>query len=143
MGVRVPLVPRWLRWSAVVAVAAVVFYLSVVTAPPEAPVAPAPPDLIPLDKWRHFFAYAALAGSLAYATATREWRARTLAAFVIGLTVAYGVGIEFAQSGIPDRYFSVDDAYANALGALLVAPWFALRHRLSFVRVPAGDTSEE
>jgi VanZ family protein len=116
----------------VVAVAAVIFYLSVIAAPPTDPVIE-PPDLIPLDKWRHFLAYAASAGSLAYATADWEWPTRRLAVLVLGLTVVYGVGIEVWQGFLPNRYLSLGDAYANALGAVLASPWFHVKQRLSFV----------
>jgi VanZ family protein len=135
MSYRFPLLPRWLRWLAVLGVAAVIFYLSIVTAPPEQPVVPAPPDLIPLDKWRHFLAYAAFGGSLAYATADWSWRRRTLAAAVIGTAVMYGIGIEFGQSFLPDRYVSLEDAYANALGGMLVLPWYVLRPSLTMTPV--------
>lgn len=55
---------------------------------------------------------------------------------VVGLTVLYGVGLEAWQSLIPRRYFSVGDAYANALGALLVLPLLALRDRFDLFDVP-------
>lgn len=138
--VRLPLLPAWLRWPGVVAVAAVIFYLSVVTVPPGDPVVE-PPGLIPLDKWRHFVAYAAFAGSLAYATADWEWPTRRLALLVLGVTVVYGVGIEVWQAFVPARYFSPGDAYANALGAVLASPWYLVRSRLSFVPLRAWITS--
>lgn len=133
---RLPLLPAWLRWAGVAAVAGVIFYLSVISAPPTDPVVE-PPDLIPLDKWRHFLAYAAFGGSLAYATTDWKWPTRRLAVFVLGVTILYGVGIEIWQGFVPARYFSIGDAYANALGAVLASPWFLLRSRLSFVPVRA------
>jgi VanZ family protein len=114
----------------VVAVAAFIFYTSILTTPPAEPVIPKF-DPVPLDKWRHFLAYAAFGGSLAYATTDRDREPWQLAAFVLGVTVVYGIGIEYWQSFIPNRYFSVGDAYANALGALLVTPWYFLRSRLT------------
>jgi len=137
----VPVLPRWLRWGAVLVVTALLFYLSVVTAPPEDPVvAPlGPPDLLPLDKWRHFLAYAALAGSLAYATVDWAWRPTRLAVLAVGVAAVYGLGIEGVQATLPNRYFSMGDAYANVLGAVLAAPWFAVRSRVPLVRVPGGD----
>ncbi|WP_372479531.1 VanZ family protein [Halomicrobium sp. HM KBTZ05] len=129
---RVPLLPSWLRWLAVAVVGGVIFTLSVVVAPPGEPVVK-PFDLLPLDKWRHFLAYAAFGGTLAYATSTWRWSTGRLAVFVLGITVAYGVGIEIWQWFLPNRYFGLGDAYANALGAALASPWFLLRDRLSFV----------
>lgn len=139
--IAVPVVPRALRWGAVVAVAGGIFYLSVVSVPPGEPVVPppGPPDLLPLDKWRHFLAYAALGGSLGYATVDWEWPSPRLAVLVIGVVAAYGLGVEGIQSTLAHRYFSMGDAYANVFGAVLVVPWFALRSRVPFVRVPGGD----
>ncbi|WP_123533875.1 VanZ family protein [Halosimplex salinum] len=130
--VRIPLLPRAVRWAAVALVAGFIFYTSIVTTPPPEAVVPklGPPDLIPLDKWRHFLAYGALAGSLWYATLDWDRSVRLVALFVLGVTIVYGIGIEFWQSLIPRRYFSVGDAYANALGTLFVVPLFVLRERV-------------
>ena len=135
----IPLLPAPLRWAAVAAVAGAIFYLSVITAPPEHPVVtvPGPGWLLdlPLDEWRHFLAYAGFGGSLAYATADWTWRRWRLAALVAGVAVGYGLGIEAVQATLPQRYFGWDDAVANALGGLLVLPWFALRSRARIVRL--------
>jgi len=135
-SLRAPLLPAWLRWLGVVAVAGAIFYLSVLTAPPPAPAAPKP-DPIPLDKWRHFLAYAGVGGALWYATIDWDWRTRWAALGCLAVVVAVGVGLELWQSTIPDRYFSVGDAYANALGGVLAMPLFALRDRLRFVGLGA------
>jgi VanZ family protein len=134
MMIRVPLLPRWLRWSFVVGIAGFIFYTSILTAPPGI-VDPAKPELLPLDKWRHFVAYAVLAGTGVYATADWNQSMRRRALLVVGLVVVYGVGIEFGQSLIPNRYFSLGDAYANALGAVLVTPWYLVRRHVEFVEV--------
>jgi len=131
MNVRVPLLPAWVRWVAVACVAGFIFYTSILTAPPTY-VDPAKPELVPLDKWRHFLAYAAFGWTLAYATADWGFDRRAGIAFVLGVTIAYGVGIEAGQALVPDRYLSLDDAYANALGAILVAPWYLLRPHVAF-----------
>jgi len=133
MYLRVPLLPKWIRWAAVLGLAGFIFYVSIVTVPPETVVDQGKPDLIPLDKWRHFVAYATLGYALAYATTDWEWNPRTLAVFVITVTVIYGVGIEFGQSFMPQRYFSVADAYANAFGGLLVIPLYLVRPYLNFI----------
>jgi VanZ family protein len=127
MRIPVPVVPAPLRWLAVVGTAGFVFYTSIVTTPPPNPVVPEPPSLVPLDKWRHFLAYGAIAGTLWYASVDWDRPAWQVALVVVGLTVLYGVGLEAWQSLVPRRYFSVGDAYANALGALFVLPLFALR----------------
>jgi len=135
--VRLPLLPKWCRWSLFIALAGFIFYVSIITAPPETVIDQArsgigAEDLLQLDKWRHFVAYAALGGAMAYAVADTDLTSLQAAALVVSITVLYGIGIEFGQSMIPDRYFSVGDAAANALGGLLVLPWFALERYLTF-----------
>lgn len=135
MRIRVPLLPTGIRWAFVMGLAGFLFYVSIITVPPETivdHVKPGPPDLIQLDKWRHFVAYAAFGYALAYAVTDWNMRTISLALIVIGTTVIYGVGIEFGQSLIPERYFSIDDAYANGLGGILVIPWFFVRPYLDF-----------
>jgi VanZ family protein len=138
----VPLLPRWLRYGAVAAVAGFIFYTSIVTAPPETVVdqvraGTGLEEAVQLDKWRHFVAYAVLGCTLAYAAADRELGPARSALLVVGVTVVYGVGIELGQSTIPDRYFSVGDALANALGGALALCWFGLERYVSYV--PLGD----
>ena len=138
MRLSVPVLPRWARWATVAGVASVIFYTSIVTVPPETVLDRTNPGgldsfQLRLDKWRHFLAYAAFGYALAYATADWRLTIRRRAAFVLGVAVLYGVGIECGQSLVPERYFSVGDAYANALGALLVAPWYLIRPSLVFV----------
>jgi len=133
MAVRVPLAPAWLRWTTVFAVASVIFYASVLS-PPPATVLDTRPALVPLDKWRHVLAYAALGYALAYATT--DWRVerRVAALAVLATTVGYGVGLELVQSQV-GRTLSLADAYANTLGGLFVVPYYLIRSRLRFERV--------
>ena len=130
MAVRVPLAPAWLRWTAVLAVAGLIFYASVLAAPPET-VLDTRPGLVPLDKWRHVLAYAALGYALAYATTDWRVRRRVAALAVLATTAGYGVGIELVQSQV-GRTLSLADAYANALGGLFVVPYYLIRSRLRF-----------
>jgi len=119
-----------------VCVAGFIFYTSILTSPPPI-VDPAKPELLPLDKWRHFVAYAVFGGTLAYASVGWDLETRHAATFVLGTTVTYGIGIEFGQGLVPGRYLSVGDAYANALGAVLISPWYLLRPHVRFE--PLGD----
>lgn len=137
MSIRLPLLPRAVRWAVVAVLAGFVFYVSIVTVPPETAVDAWKPTLLPLDKWRHFLAYAAIGYALAYAATDWDLPATRLAALVVGVTVLYGIGIEMWQSVIPRRYFSLGDAYANALGGLLVVPFYLVRRYLMFV--PIGE----
>ncbi len=132
MTLRLPLLPREARWGAVLGLAAFIFYASIVAAPPETIIDQARPDLLPLDKWRHLLAYAALGYALAYATTDWAIEPRLAALAVIGTTILYGIGIEVGQSLIPQRYLSVGDAYANAVGGALVLPWYLVRPYLEF-----------
>jgi len=118
MAVRVPLAPAWLRWTAVLAVAGLIFYASVLSAPP-ATVLDTRPALVPLDKWRHVLAYAALGYALAYATTDWRVKRRVAALAVLATTVGYGVGLELVQSQV-GRTLSLADVYANTLGG---CPW--------------------
>jgi Predicted integral membrane protein len=132
MNIRAPLLPGWLRWLAVLAVATFVFYTSIVTTPP-ATIIDERPAFLPLDKWRHFLAYATLGFGLAYATTDWRLRVRALAALVVATTVLYGVGVEVGQSFIPGRQFSPVDAYANTLGGALSLTWYLLCPHVEFV----------
>ncbi|MFC7026587.1 VanZ family protein [Halomicroarcula sp. GCM10025710] len=87
------------------------------------------------DKWRHFLAYGVLAGAILYATVDRQVSVLGSVSLVVGLAFVYGVGIEFGQSLIPNRYFSLLDAYANFLGTLLVTPWYLVRRHVEFAEV--------
>lgn len=133
--IRVPLVPRALRWAAVVLIAGVIFYSSLLATPPQT-VDPrfVPSDL--LDKWRHFLAYGALAGSLWYAALDWELPIGHVVLLVLGTAVVYGIGIEYGQSVLPDRYFSLLDICANVLGGSFALPLLALRERIRTVSVP-------
>jgi hypothetical protein len=77
VGLRLPLLPWWVRWAAVAGLAAFIFYASIVTVPPETvldQVRPGPEALLPLDKWRHFLAYATFGYALAYQLPTGRSR---------------------------------------------------------------------
>jgi len=131
---RVPLLPRWFRWSVVVSVAGLIFYASILTVPPETAL-DTRPALIPLDKWRHFIAYAVLGNSLAYATTDWNIETRRLAVAVLAVIILYGVGIEFGQSLTPDRSFSIGDVYANLLGGVIVLPYYVVQSHIEFISI--------
>ena len=75
------------------------------------------------DKIEHFVAYASLAA------AGRIGHRGTLSPWLLGLAViAYGIGIEVAQSFVPGRMMSGWDVVANTAGALigLALAWLLL-----------------
>ena len=135
MPLRIPLIPKPLRLLLVINIAGFIFFVSIVTVPPSTPIDMVKPDLLPLDKWRHIAAYAAFGATLLYAWADSSLSRRSLVFLVFTITVLYGVGIEVGQSMIPQRYFSIGDAYANALGGILITPWYIVRPYLEFVPI--------
>ncbi|MFB6095115.1 MAG: VanZ family protein, partial [Halodesulfurarchaeum sp.] len=114
--------------------AGLIFYLSVFTVPPEQPMIPHF-GLLPLDKWRHLLAYGALGLLLSYTLTDRFDRRPRFAATVFAVTVAFGFFVELVQGQVPQRYFSVYDAYANAWGATVVLPWLLLERFVTFAPV--------
>jgi VanZ family protein len=126
---RLPLLPRWLRLVGVAAVLGAIAYFSLFSAPPTVP------GREPFwDKHLHFAAYAGLALSLAYATARVRDRPYLRAVVVFGGALAFGAGIELLQGALPNRYFGWGDLLANSLGAALVAVWFVVERRITYVR---------
>ncbi|MEQ5766072.1 VanZ family protein [Halomonas sp. H33-56] len=82
------------------------------------------PEDLPWDKANHLIAYAGLATLLALASGR--------SGLSMGLAVAYGVAIEFAQIPVPGRLGGdVWDIVANILGAVLGvgAVWLWCRWR--------------
>jgi VanZ family protein len=112
-------VPGWARWVAVVAVAGGILYASVLDPTDSGGLPPLGPlGLVGLDKWLHAVAYAGLAGVLAVALSPGRRFARA-AVLAVVLAVGYGVALEFVQAPLPERYFSVADMAADAVGAVL------------------------
>jgi VanZ family protein len=74
----------------------------------------------------------------------RNSSTRRLAAVAVVATVCYGVCTEFGQSLVPERYFSPGDTCANALGVVLVLPWYAVRPYVDVVPLRSwlGELSE-
>jgi VanZ family protein len=120
-------VPRWLQWAGVALVAGFILYASLFDSPGDALSPLGPLGIFGLDKWLHALGYAALGGSLAVALKGDVDRGVVAAAVAATL---YGVGIEFAQAPLAERYFSFGDMAANALGAVLGSLVVALALRV-------------
>lgn len=153
MALRLPLLPRPVRWLPAVLVAGVICYGSVIASPPALPLAVTPiteptavtasgvglileTPLRPSDR-RHAIAYATLTLSLAYAIADRDLPVARKALLVFAVAMAYGVVMEFGQLFRPERTASIADVTVNGVGALIALQWYALERRVRFVPVGA------
>jgi VanZ family protein len=101
----------WL-WGPPVAMMAALFFISSL---PGAPHLPGDPD----NFAGHFGAYAVLGALLMRAFARATWQGVTGRAALHAWTVAvvYGASDEFHQRFVPNRYATVSDWIADALGA--------------------------
>ena len=127
---RVPLLPSSARWLLVALVAVGILYASL-TRPTAVRRVTGPLGVLGLDKYLHFFGYAALALVLAYALAGNSPEYVAVAVFLGA--AGFGLGVEFLQLPIAYRTFSLADAAANAAGATVVAVcWPVVRARVRF-----------
>jgi len=132
---RLPLVPRWLRWSLVVTVLATLLVFSVVRPSGTTGRALGPLGVFPLTAWLHAIGYAGLAFVLAYALQTSPRPDWQILCVVFAFATAYGTGIELIQSTLAYRTFDVGDILVNALGAAVAATgWKLLVRRVRFYR---------
>ena len=118
---RLPLVPRWLRFGGVLTVAATILYFSVFTPPGSGTIQFGPFGLFPYSTWLHGVAYAGLAVVLAYALQDRPWRDRSVLAVVFVIAVGYGGSLELLQSTLDARTADFGDLLVNAIGAAVAA----------------------
>ena len=129
--IRLPLVPRWLRWAAVALVALTILAYSIVPPPGSGTFQTGPFGLVGLSTWLHLLAYAGLAATLSY---TRpDWQ---VLAIVFVAAASYGAGVELVQSTLSARTAAYDDVLVNALGAgVAVAGWRLVGRYVRFYRV--------
>ena len=138
-----PLLPRFLRYTAVAVVAAIIFYGSLVTVP-ETTIDDLRLTFIQPSHWRHIVAYATLAYTLAYATDHWHLPRFKHAAIITAIAASYGITMELGQQFLPHRSpFLVTDVLVNTLGASLVLCWFLIRPHLAIqpVTVHVGGNS--
>lgn len=132
--VRLPLVPRSVRWTLVAAVLVTILIFSVVRPPGGGPVT-GPFGVVPLSMWLHGVAYAGLAATLAYALQTSSRPDWQVLCGVFALAAAYGAGIELLQSTLAYRTFDTADILVNAgAAALAVTAWKLAVRRVRFYR---------
>lgn len=118
--VSLPVLPRVVRVGGLIAVVSVIVYFSLL----DTPTPPSGPPGPFWDKQLHFVAYGAL--TVATAQATIEYRdlGWTRVLGVVAFAFAFGVGIELVQWPLAERYASVGDAAANAIGIALASVVF-------------------
>jgi len=134
---RLPLVPRLLRWGIVLVVAVTILYYSVVIPPGAGSdgLQTGPFGMLAYTTWLHGLAYAGLAVTLAYALQDSPWRDRTVLAVGFVVAVVYGGGIELLQGSLAGRTAAVDDLLVNAVGAAVAAVcWRIVTRRVRFYR---------
>jgi VanZ family protein len=117
-----------LRWGPAVAWAALIFFLSSLSALPDAPAGIT-------DKHAHFAVYAVLGATLVWGLTDRAPRRTswaTVAVVILAATI-YGVSDEGHQSFVPGREVSGYDLAADAAGASAAAvalrAWAIIRAR--------------
>ncbi|WP_436344537.1 VanZ family protein [Natronorubrum sp. FCH18a] len=157
MSLRIPLLPRLVRWLPSVVVAALICYWSVIATPPAGPsletaalvgdtaaladdtvasgVGTGVADSIPDSYTRHATAYATLTLSLAYALADREAPIARKALFVFAIVTGYGALMEVGQLYQPARTTALADVLVNACGAAIALGWYGLERRARVVPV--------
>lgn len=128
---RVPLLPRAVRWTLALGLLALVAYLSLAPGP-EVPGA----GLLLVPGLGHALVYAGLAFALAYALARWDEPAWRKAGLVFAIAIAYGALMEVGQLFRPTRSFEAYDLAMNALGAAIGASWCFLERRLAYRRMP-------
>lgn len=134
-SLRVPLVPRPLRWAIVLAVAGTILYYSILTPPGSGSFRTGPLGVFPYSNWLHFLAYGGLAVVLAYALHDSELPDWQVLAVVFAVSVGYGVAMELLQATVPSRTFDVMDVVINAIGAVVaVGCWQLIRRYARFYR---------
>jgi len=153
VSLRLPLLPRPIRWGAVLTVAALIGYWSLITTPPtipqtslaitttpetETPVKTVTVPLIDFShpaQQRHALAYATLALTLAYAFTDYDLSTTNKAILVFALATGYGALMEFGQLFHPERVASLTDVAINALGVTLSLGWYAIEPYARFVPI--------
>lgn len=139
---RLPLVPRSVRWLLVSATLATILVFSVARPSVTGPV-PGPFGVVPQSTWLHAVGYAGLAVVLAYALQTSPLPDWQVLCVVFALATAYGAGIELLQSTIAYRTFDTADILVNAAGAAVaVVGWQLLVGRVRFYRCRRVDALE-
>jgi VanZ family protein len=99
------------------------------------------PSILWFDKLAHMAIYALLAATVLYAFYASYPRfkndeGKVLASLLtMTICILYGIGDEFHQSFIPDRFVSVGDVVADAVGAVAACVvWFLWEKRKISIR---------
>lgn len=132
---RLPLLPKWLRFLLVASVVFLIVWFSI-TPLPRWVTDSGPLGLLPIRKYLHLIAYAGLALVMGYALAENprpDWQVLTI---VFLVAVGLGLSLEGLQATLPHRHASLEDAVMNAAGAALaVGIWRVLFRQAQLYRV--------
>lgn len=146
--IKIPLIDKRLRISAIVVIVVAILYYSTVGTPPGSVAGSGGGGnsgvnvLLATD---HALAYALLAWSVAYAKATPPasdtvpWKEAVL---IIGGVTVYGFSVELLQLWFPERFFDPVDIVSNAVGAVTVLGWYLLEPYMKFFEIGLGTNSE-
>lgn len=132
---KLPLVPKWIRYLLVTGALVCIVAFSVVPLPRWV-TQMGPLGLFPTRRYVHLLAYAGFALVLGYALVDSprpDWHV-----LAIVFLIAFGVGIamELLQLTLPNRHTSIRDVVMNAVGAAIaVGLWRYLLGRVRLYRV--------
>ncbi|MFP8953832.1 VanZ family protein [Natrialbaceae archaeon A-arb3/5] len=91
--------------------------------------------------FRHVIAYSVLSATIMYALVdvdrSRYWKAL----LVFALAMGYGMLMEFGQLFQPDRFASLADVVANAVGIAIALSWYGFELQVEFVPVRTFEHS--
>ena len=114
---------KWEKTFRIAAIAWIVgIFLLSVTSPPSLPTN----EWIGTDKIAHFGAYGLLAWLILGGWQKAFFSNNKSYIFVIVFVSLYGLGIEFIQGFLPDRYFEIPDIIANIMGGFVGAITYPL-----------------
>ena len=132
---RLPLLPKSVRYLLVAGVAILIVVYSIVPLPGWVTQS-GPLGLLPVRRYLHLIAYAGFALVLGYALADNPRPDWQVLAIVFTIAVVLGLALEGLQATLPHRHASMQDVLMNAAGAALaVGIWRLVLRRVRLYRL--------
>ncbi len=132
---KLPLLPKWLRYLLVIGAGCLIVIFSVYRLPNWVTEL-GPLGLFPIRQYLHLIAYAGFALILGYALVDiprPDWQVLLI---VFVLTFLLGLGMEAVQATLPHRHASLQDVIMNAAGAALaIGIWRVILRRVRLYRI--------